>query len=198
MSSRSALLVVDVQNDFCAGGALAVEHSAQVVSALNHHIAEFAQAGATIYASRDWHPLQTSHFNTHGGPWPVHCVQETAGARFHPELRLPSGSIVISKGTDPAEAGYSAFDGTTPDGRPLVADLRQRGIDHLYVGGLATDYCVRHSVLDALGAGLKVTVLEDAVAGVDERGSTEALDEMRRMGAIVTPIGPDAPTLVKR
>jgi nicotinamidase/pyrazinamidase len=187
MTSQSALLVVDVQNDFCAGGALAVTNSADVVAALNRHLAEFARAGATIYASRDWHPLHTSHFDTHGGPWPVHCVQETAGARFHPDLRLPPGTIVISKGTDPANAGYSAFEGTTPDGRPFLTDLRQRHIDHLYVGGLATDYCVRHSVLDALGDGFAVTVLEDAVAGVDPRGSAEALDEMRQKGATVAP-----------
>jgi nicotinamidase/pyrazinamidase len=188
--SGSALLVVDVQNDFCAGGALAVDGSAPVVAALNRHIAEFTRAGATIYASRDWHPLHTSHFKTHGGPWPVHCVQETAGARFHPDLRLPPDTIVISKGTDPASAGYSAFEGTTPDGRPFLADLRQRHVDHLYVGGLATDYCVRHSVVDALGAGLTVTVLEDAVAGVDPRGSAEALEEMRRKGAVTTSAGP--------
>ncbi|HEY7170643.1 MAG TPA: isochorismatase family protein [Vicinamibacterales bacterium] len=184
---NAALLVVDVQNDFCAGGTLAVAHSADVVAALNRHIAEFARAGATIYASRDWHPLQSSHFETHGGPWPVHCVRESAGARFHPDLRLPPATIVVSKGTDPTNAGYSAFEGTTPDGRPFLADLQQRRIDHLYVGGLATDYCVRHSVLDALGAGLQVTVLEDAVAGVDRRGSAAALDEMREKGAVVSP-----------
>jgi nicotinamidase/pyrazinamidase len=185
MISRSALLVVDVQNDFCAGGALAVENSALVVAALNRHIAEFAGAGRAIYASRDWHPLQTSHFETHGGPWPVHCVQDTPGARFHPDLQLPSNTIVISKGTDPANAGYSAFDGTTTDGQPFLADLRRRHIDHLYVGGLATDHCVRHSVLDALGAGLAVTVLADAVAGVDPGGASDALTEMRQKGAAV-------------
>jgi nicotinamidase/pyrazinamidase len=190
MASRSALLVVDVQNDFCAGGALAVDNSTHVVAALNRYLAEFARAGATIFASRDWHPLQTRHFNTHGGPWPVHCVQDTVGARFHPDLRLPPDAIVISKGTDPADAGYSAFDGATLDGRPFLDDLRQRYIDHLYVGGIATDYCVRHSVLDALGAGFKVTVLGDAIAGVEPRGSADAIDEMQRKGAIVeTPHG---------
>jgi nicotinamidase/pyrazinamidase len=194
MPAHAALLIVDVQNDFCAGGALAVEHSAKVVAALSRHIAEFVRAGATIYASRDWHPLETSHFAAHGGPWPVHCVQETAGARFHPDLQLPPGTIVISKGTDPAHAGYSAFEGTTPDGRPFLDDLRERHIDHLYVGGLATDYCVRHSVLDALGAGIPVTVLEDAIAGVDPRGAAQALDEMRQKGAVVSRTGPDAPT----
>jgi nicotinamidase/pyrazinamidase len=193
MPSHSALLVVDVQNDFCAGGALAVENSGRVVAALNRHLAEFARSGATIYASRDWHPLHTSHFNTHGGPWPVHCVQQTPGARFHPDLRLPANTIVISKGTDPANPGYSAFEGTTPEGRPFLDDLRARGIDHLYVAGLATDYCVRHSVVDALDAGLTVTVLEDAVAGVDPRGSADALDEMRRKGAAIDPVDRSTP-----
>jgi nicotinamidase/pyrazinamidase len=185
MASHSALLVVDVQNDFCAGGALAVDDSAHVVAALNRHIAGFARTGGTIYASRDWHPLQTNHFETHGGPWPVHCVQGTAGARFHPDLQLPANAIVISKGTDPADAGYSAFDGTTADGRRFLDDLLARQIDHLYIGGIATDYCVRHSVLDALEAGLTVTVLDDAIAGVDPRGSAEAIDEMRQKGAAV-------------
>jgi nicotinamidase/pyrazinamidase len=124
----------------------------------------------------------------------VHCVQDTTGARFHPDLQLPPGTIVISKGADPANAGYSAFDGTTTDGRPFLADLRQRHIDHLYVGGLATDYCVRHSVLDALDAGLTVTVLADAVAGVDPRGSADALTEMRQKGAAVTGASAPAPS----
>jgi len=196
MASHSALLVVDVQNDFCTGGALAVDNSAAVVAALNRYIAEFARAGATIYASRDWHPLQTSHFNTHGGPWPVHCVRETAGARFHPDLHLPPDTIVISKGTDPADAGYSAFDGTTAEGQRFLDEVRQRHIDHLYVGGIATDYCVRHSVLDALDAGLKVTVLDDAIAGVAPRSSADAIDEMRRKGADVGArhgVRPDSP-----
>jgi nicotinamidase/pyrazinamidase len=179
----AALLVVDVQNDFCTGGALAVSGSERVVDALNQHIAEASAAGATIYASRDWHPATTTHFKQFGGPWPAHCVQDTAGARFHPDLRLPSDAVVITKGADPLNAGYSAFEGRTGDGRPLAADLQARGIQHLYVGGLATDYCVRHSVLDALAAGLDVTVLEDAVAGVDARQSTDALAEMRRQGA---------------
>src|SRR5262245_46871618 len=117
-----ALLVVDVQNDFCAGGALAVENSEHVIAALNRHIAGLAASGATIYASRDWHPRETSHFKPQG-PWPPHCVQQSPGADFHPNLRLPPGTIVISKGTDPADAGYSAFDGRTSEGRAFLADL---------------------------------------------------------------------------
>ena len=185
--SRAGLLIVDVQNDFCTGGALAVRDSDQVVSALNRYIDDAVENGMTIYASRDWHPAVTSHFKTFGGNWPAHCVQGTDGARFHPDLRLPSTTIVITKGENPNSPGYSAFEGHTPGGKLLLADLRERRIDHLYIAGLATDYCVKHSVLDALSAGLKVTVLEDAMAGVDARAgdSARAITEMREGGADV-------------
>jgi nicotinamidase/pyrazinamidase len=181
----TALLVIDVQNDFCAGGALAVPGSDAVVAALNRHIESAVAGHMPIYASRDWHPPVTRHFRTSGGPWPVHCVRETEGARFHPALHLPDSAIVISKGTDPASAGYSAFEGRTPEGTALLADLHERGVERLLVGGLATDYCVKASVLDALAAGLSVAVLEDAVAGVEARpGDTErAMTEMRVRGA---------------
>jgi nicotinamidase/pyrazinamidase len=180
-SERSALLIIDVQNDFCTGGALAVPGSERVVERLNAYIAGAAARGMPIYASRDWHPATTSHFQPFGGVWPVHCVQDTAGARFHPDLRLPAAAIVISKGDDPSRHGYSALEGHTADGTPFLTDLRRRGINHLYVGGLATDYCVKHSAIDAAGAGLRVTVLEDAIAGVDVQpgDSSRALDAMR-------------------
>jgi nicotinamidase/pyrazinamidase len=184
---RPALLIVDVQKDFCAGGALAVPGSDRVVNALNRHIEDAVAHGVTIYASRDWHPTVTSHFKPHGGPWPVHCVQGTDGAAFHSDLRLPPTSIVVSKGEDPDSPGYSAFDGRTSGGKQLLDDLQERGIDHLVVAGLATDYCVKQTVLEALAAGLSVTVLGDAIAGVDaEPGdSTRALQEMREKGASV-------------
>lgn len=184
---HAALLVVDVQNDFCTGGALPVPNSDRVVALLNQYIGDAVSHGVAIYASRDWHPAITSHFTPSGGAWPVHCVQGTKGARFHPNLRLPPTSTVVSKGEQPDSAGYSAFEGRTSDGMFLPTDLRQRGITHLYVGGLATDYCVKHSVLDALSAGLKVTVLEDAIAGVDLRpgDSSRAIADMREKGANV-------------
>ena len=178
-----ALLVVDVQNDFCAGGSLAIEGAEQVVVALNRHIADATAAGLTIYAARDWHPAITVHFAPQGGPWPVHCVQGTAGARFHPGLQLPAGTILISKGADPHSHGYSAFEGRTADGTSLLADLTARGIRHLLLGGLATDYCIRQTTLDALGGGLNVTVLDDAIAGVDAEASKRALVELRAHGA---------------
>jgi nicotinamidase/pyrazinamidase len=182
---HSALLVVDVQNDFCSNGALAVPHSERVVAAMNRHITEAVARGWPIYASREWHPARTTHFEPYGGQWPVHCVQDSPGARFHPDLHLPADAIIVTKGDRTDEAGYSAFEGRTPEGTPLLDDLRHRGISHLYVGGLATDYCVRASALDGLGSGLRVTLLEDAVAGVDltPGDSARALDDLRRKGA---------------
>jgi nicotinamidase/pyrazinamidase len=184
---RSALLIVDVQKDFCPGGALPAPGGDRVVAPLNRYIDEAAARGWPVYASRDWHPPVTRHFRQYGGEWPVHCVEETEGAAFHPDLRLPASSIVVSKGQSPARPGYSAFEGSTPDGRTLAGDLRERGIDQLYVGGIATDYCVKHSVLDARRAGLEVTVLADAIAGVDLKAgdSARALQEMRASGAQV-------------
>jgi nicotinamidase/pyrazinamidase len=185
--ARSALLVVDVQKDFCAGGALAVPGGDRVVPALNRHIDDAVAQGWPVYASRDWHPAVTTHFQPYGGEWPSHCIHDTEGAQFHDDLRLPASTIVIDKGQNPDKAGYSAFDGNTSAGESLLADLQKRQIDHLYVGGLATDYCVKHSVLDALRAGLRVTVLGDAIAGVDVTGgdSTRALADMKAAGAEV-------------
>jgi nicotinamidase/pyrazinamidase len=184
--TKSALLVVDVQNDFCPGGALAVEGGDRVVSAMNRYIDQAMSSGMTVYASRDWHPAVTSHFKEYGGPWPVHCVQNTPGAKFHPDLKLPRNAVIVTKGTDPEKPGYSAFDGEVSPGKSFLADILDRGITHLYVGGLATDYCVRQSVLSALTDRLKVTVLEDAIAGVNPGDSVNALAEMRQQGAGVT------------
>jgi nicotinamidase/pyrazinamidase len=181
----SALLIVDVQKDFCPGGALPVPDGDRVVPVLNGYIADLTTRGSPIYASRDWHPPVTRHFQPSGGPWPPHCVQNTDGASFHKDLQLPASTIVISKGQDPSSPGYSALEGYTPEGRTFLSDLRDRQIGHVYVGGLATDYCVKHSVLDALGFGFEVTVLGDAIAGVDVQpgDSTRAIDDMRQAGA---------------
>lgn len=184
-SRPAALFIVDVQRDFCSGGALAVPDGDRVVPVLNRCIDEAVRQGLTVYASRDWHPPASRHFRSAGGPWPPHCIQGTPGAEWHPDLTRPPGLVVISKGTEPQTDGYSAFEGVTPDARPLLADLRERGIRHLYVGGLATDYCVKHSVLDALAAGFEVTVLGDAVAGVDPAASAQALAQMQQRGARV-------------
>jgi len=181
----TALLIVDVQNDFCPGGALPVPEGDQVVPVLNRVAQKVAQAGGLVFASRDWHPPTTRHFAAYGGKWPIHCVQNTPGAQFHPDLKLPEGAIIISKGTSENDDGYSAFEGRTEEGRTLLEILRERGVRRLIVGGLATDYCVRASALDALKYGFEVTVLTDAVRGVDlQPGDSErALQEMQAAGA---------------
>jgi nicotinamidase/pyrazinamidase len=186
---RSALLIVDVQNDFCPGGALPVPHGDRVVPVLNRYVSDAVEHGMPVYASRDWHPAVTRHFKEYGGEWPPHCVQNTEGGRFHADLQLPSSAIVVSKGQDPDKPGYSALEGYTDDGKTLLADLQRRQIDHLYVGGLATDYCVKQSVLDALAAGLKVTVLRDAIAGIDAQpgDADRAIAEMHEAGAEIEP-----------
>ena len=187
---RTALLVVDVQNDFCAGGALAVPEGDRVVEPINRLLAAWAAARAPIFASRDWHPRESSHFSGRGGRWPVHCVADTPGAAFHPRLLLPDAALVVSKGQAPDGDGYSAFDGTLPAGETLAAALAARRIAHLTVCGLATDYCVRASVLDARARGLGVSVVREAVAAVNLKPGDEtgAVEEMRAAGAeVVSP-----------
>jgi nicotinamidase/pyrazinamidase len=184
---REALIVVDVQNDFCPGGALPVPNGDAVVPVLNDYLARADSAGMPIYASRDWHPPRTTHFSDYGGPWPAHCVQDTPGARFHPDLRLPPGTRILTKGTSDHDDGYSAFEGKLPDGTTLAELLRSAGIQRVYVGGLATDYCVRATVLDARKVGLDVVWLGDASLPVDVHpGDGErARDEMIAAGAHV-------------
>jgi len=183
--ARDALVVVDVQNDFCPGGALAVAEGDRVVAVLNRYAAAFAARGAPVFASRDWHPEQTRHFVAGGGPWPPHCLQGTPGARFHPDLRLPAGTVVVSKGMDPDEDAYSSFQARDEDGTDFATLLRRRGVRRLFVGGLATDYCVRATALDGLAAGFEVVVLEDAVRAVDVQpdDGERALTEMAAAGA---------------
>ena len=183
---HAALLLVDVQNDFCPGGALAVPEGDKVVPVLNKVAERFARAGRPVIASRDWHPAETTHFQT----WPAHCVQEQPGARFHPELKLPAGTIVVSKGTGATEDAYSAFQARDDGGRSLLEILRERGTRRLTVGGLATDYCVRATVLDALRQGFQVSVLENGIKGVEVHpgDSARAIDEMRGAGAQFTTV----------
>lgn len=181
----TALLIVDVQNDFCPGGALAVPEGDAVIAPLNAVAAKVAQSGGLVIASRDWHPRTTRHFAEFGGRWPVHCVQNTPGAAFHPQLQLPEGAVIISKGTSEQDDGYSAFEGRTEDGKTLHEVLSERGIRRLLVGGLATDYCVRASVLDALKHGYEVYLLTDAIRGVNLQpdDSAKAIAEMEAAGA---------------
>lgn len=181
----AALLVVDVQKDFCPGGALPVPRGDEVVPVLNRYIEWFRESGRPVYLSRDWHPATTTHFQEWGGPWPPHCVQGTTGAEFHPELDVPPEAIIVSKGMSPDRDSYSAFQASDPDGTSLADSLRRRGVRTLHVGGLATDYCVKASVMDALEEGLDTVLLVDAIRGIDvsEGDVGRAIDEMRSAGA---------------
>jgi nicotinamidase/pyrazinamidase len=183
---KDALLVVDVQNDFCPGGALGVEEGDAVVPVLNQYMERAAAAGVPIFASRDWHPAQTAHFREFGGQWPPHCVQGTPGAAFHPGLRLPEGTVVVSKGMNLVDEGYSLFEGKLEDGRDALAALRELGVTRVHVGGLTTDYCVRSTTLDALAARFDVFLLEDAIRAVEVQpgDGVRAIKEMREAGAV--------------
>lgn len=185
MEKNWALVIVDVQNDFCPGGALAVPSGDRVIKPLNRAAAYFSAARRPVIASRDWHPPVTRHFKKFGGMWPPHCVINSTGAAFHPDLRLPDGTVVISKGCDPDGDSYSAFDGCDARGMLFGDVLKMLQVSHLSIGGLATDYCVKNTVLDALKSGFEVTLLSDAIAGVNvlPGDSQKALEEMLQAGA---------------
>jgi len=176
---KRALIVVDVQNDFCPGGALAVPHGDEVIAPLNQLIEAFLERGEPVFKSRDWHPAKTKHFAAYGGTWPVHCVQETKGAEFHPNLLDDIHIRVVSKGLGDEDC-YSAFDETD-----LALQLQRLGVEEVWVGGLATDYCVKNTVLDALKQGFKVKAITDAMRAVDlQPGDGErAIEEMSNAGA---------------
>lgn len=183
--AKKALLIIDIQNDFCPGGALAVPDGDKIIPFLNNYIKIFLKKGQPIFVSRDWHPGKTSHFLSGGGKWPGHCVQGTKGAEFRPGLKLPQSAIILSKGMAPDSDSYSCFDAYDSEGRDFLSLLKEMDIEELYVGGLATDYCVRSSVLDALKNGFKVNLLVDAIKGVDLKpgDSEKAVREMIKAGA---------------
>ncbi|MCP6727312.1 MAG: nicotinamidase [Patescibacteria group bacterium] len=180
---KTALLIIDVQNDFCPGGALAVSEGDKVIPVLNRYIKEFRKARLPIVATRDWHPEKSKHFISGGGEWPSHCVSDTKGAEFHPDLNV-EGATIISKGMGKDEDGYSGFDGVTGSGLPLVELLRDKGIEKLYVCGLATDYCVKATALDARKYGFRTFVLEEAIRAVNLKPSDgkNAIAEMKKAG----------------
>jgi len=191
MADKGALVIVDVQNDFCPGGALAVPYGDGIVPIVNLYIDIFKEEGLPIYATRDYHPEKTVHFKEYGGLWPPHCIKGTAGARLHPDLKLPQDVVIITKGTDPEEDSYSAFQGRDSEGRGFKEALTDAGVKELYVGGLAIDYCVKTTVLDGLKEGFKVYLLVDAVRGVDreEGDSGRAVEEMKKKGALMMNLG---------
>ena len=184
---RTALLVVDVQNDFAdPGGGLSVAGGDAIIPAVNAAIAGAEAAGACVVYTQDWHPPETPHFAKDGGVWPVHCVRDTWGAEFHPDLRV--AGEVVRKGTG-GEDGYSGFTVRDPaSGSPsdtvLESILRNSGVETVVVAGLATDYCVRETALDAADRGFATFVLIDAVRAVDLHpgDGARALEAMRRAG----------------
>jgi len=188
-NEKGALIIVDVQNDFCPGGALPVAHGDEIVARLNKLIEAVARAGQPIVYSRDWHPVMTCHFRQYGGFWPAHCLQYTSGAEFHPALKVPQDAVIVSKGMDNKDDGYSAFEGRIlADGdKTLEEYLREQGVTDLCVGGLATDYCVKATVLDAQKLGFRVHLLLDACRAVDVNSGDgdKAVEEMYRAGASI-------------
>lgn len=178
---KSVLILIHVQNDFCPGGALPVTEGDTIIPLINRYIGLFQSERLPVVATRDWHPPNHCSFKEQGGMWPVHCVQGSRGAQFRADLHIPNGSLIISGATNPKKEAYSAFDGTS-----LNDHLEDMGAQTLYVVGLATDYCVKQTVLDGCQLGYRVVVMEDAMRGVNLQpdDSKKALQEMSDAGAI--------------
>ncbi|RLD93439.1 MAG: nicotinamidase [Aquificota bacterium] len=181
LGKGDALVIVDLQRDFLPGGALPVPLGDQVVPVMNVYIRLFRERELPVIATRDWHPPDHCSFRDQGGLWPPHCVQGTPGAEFAEDLDLPEDAIVISKATRSDEEAYSGFQGTALDER-----LRKLGVRRLFVGGLATDYCVLSTVKDALALGYEVCLLKDAIRAVNvQPGDGERAEkEMESLGAV--------------
>jgi nicotinamidase/pyrazinamidase len=179
-AAGDALLIVDVQKDFLPGGSLPVPHGDEVVPVMNRYIEAFARKGLPVFASRDWHPENHCSFRQQGGIWPPHCVQESEGAKFADDLMLDSRITIISKGTTPERDAYSAFQGTD-----LHERLQSAAVQRLFVGGLATDYCVLNTVKDAQALGYRVWVIQSGIRAVNVNPGDEqkAIDAMVRLGA---------------
>ncbi|MFA5410768.1 MAG: bifunctional nicotinamidase/pyrazinamidase [Candidatus Omnitrophota bacterium] len=185
MKGKKALLIVDMQNDFCPGGALGIPEGDKTIPAINKYIKIFSRKKLPVFATRDWHPARTKHFKSFGGAWPAHCIENTPGAQFHPKLKLPKAAILLYKGMDPEKDSYSAFQAEDEKGTGLLKWLGLLGVNEIYIAGLATDYCVKFSTHDAVKEGLKVKVLADAVKGVDLKpdDSKKAIKKMLKEGA---------------
>ena len=175
--AHDALIIVDIQNDFCPGGALAVADGAAVVPILNRLAARFG----TVVATQDWHPAAHSSFVAQGGPWPPHCIADTPGAEFHPDLDLNAIDLVVRKALLTDQDAYSGFDGTN-----LAAQLRARGVRRVYVGGLALDYCVDATARDAQAAGFATAVISDATRAVFPEQAPQKEATWRAVGIALT------------
>jgi nicotinamidase/pyrazinamidase len=174
LEDGDGLLIVDVQIDFCPGGALPIEEGDRIIPILNRWVEAAAGSGIPIYASRDWHPEHHVSFEEQGGEWPPHCVQDTKGAAFHPDLRLPGATVKVTKGVRLDKDQNSTFDETG-----LADQLRRDGVQRLWVGGLAQDVCVLATVLDARKEGFAVNLILDGTFPVSLEGGKEALQKMK-------------------
>lgn len=180
LTSTDALLIVDVQHDFLPDGALAVPGGDEVVPLLAACASAFAEAGLAVVASRDWHPANHCSFEPQGGQWPPHCVAGSAGAELHPGLDLPPGTIIVNKATTAEKDCYSAFEATDLD-----AELKARGIERIFIGGLATEYCVLNSAADALKNDYGVTLMTDAIRAIDPDDGERAISSLADQGAVI-------------
>jgi nicotinamidase/pyrazinamidase len=180
LGKENALIVVDVQRDFCEGGSLAVPGSGVVIPEINKWIRQFYHSSFPIYATKDWHPKLTPHFDA----WPAHCVMGTEGAKFHPELDYVYVDKVFFKGMG-QEPGYSGFEGKNTKGQDLELVLGSVGVKRLWIVGIATDYCVKTTAIDAAKRGFETHVVLPACAGVDEEGTRQAIEDMRQYGVIL-------------
>jgi nicotinamidase/pyrazinamidase len=178
LQKGDGLCLVDLQNDFCPGGALAIEGGDEIIPILNRWIGAALETGVPVYASRDWHPARHVSFNDQGGPWPPHCIQDSKGAAFHPDLDLPDWVVKVTKGVRFDQDQNSVFDQTG-----LAKQLERDGVKRLWIGGLALDVCVLASVLDALKAGLHVCLIQEGTRPVTAEGGEEAIEKMRAAGA---------------
>ena len=178
LQKGDGLLLVDMQKDFCPGGKLAIEECNEVVPILNAWIEEAVSRSVPVYASRDWHPKRHISFERQGGDWPPHCLADSDGARFHPDLQLPGSTVIITKGARFDQDQNSAFDQTG-----FAEQLERDGIKRLFVGGLALDVCVLKTVLDAREAGFEVVLIKDGTRAVDEENGEKALRRMKQAGA---------------
>lgn len=180
LRTGDALLIVDVQNDFLPGGALAVADGNLVLASLNAWIVAFRRASLPIFATRDWHPLAHVSFKAQGGRWPEHCVAGSHGAAIADGLALPPEVTLINKGVLTRVDAYSGFSGTELD-----QSLRHCGVDRLFIGGLATDFCVHATVVDALRLNYQVVLLTDAVRAVSPADGALAISEMQTAGVVL-------------
>lgn len=180
-----ALLVVDAQNDFFPGGALPVPFGDHIVPAINEWLQAAAHEHIPVFASRDWHPLNHCSFKEQGGPWPVHCLQHSEGAKFHYALKFPKDTIVIDTADNPDHEAYSAFQGKTKEGQQLEKVMREQGIQRVFINGLAQDYCVCETALDARKYGFEVHLLLQGTRPITEATGQAALQRMKEAGVII-------------